>query len=180
MPKTTEQLAASKAGNTAESNGFGAQERPVRPGGLYRHKENGDEIIVKTHPKFGDSQASAAERVGYEFVREAKKEELHDHDLLASGNNPLVGEAAAQTGDDLKGLKARANEQDRLIKDLQDKLAGKTAEETKGSSDGSKKAEAKAEAKDEATAQVEARQSGNAALDDAEKNESKTSDKKGK
>lgn len=173
MPKSLEQLQNSKAGATAESNGFGGAERAVRPGGLYRHKENGDEIIVKTHPKFGDSQASAAERVGYEFVRPAKKEELHDNDLLAAGDNPLVGETAAQTGDDLKGLKARANEQDRLIKELQDKLAGKDAEDTKGAADNDVKAQAKDEAKDAAVEGV-AERTGNSALDD----ETETVDKK--
>lgn len=181
MAKTLEQLQNSKAGATAESNGFGGQEQAVRPGGVYRHKENGDEIIVKTHPKFGDSQASAAERVGYEFVREASKDELHDTDLLASGDNPLVTDL--EKSNSVKGLEARANDQDKLIKDLQDELAGLRASKESGDKDNDVTAESKAEAKLAAVENVVARED-NPALEDAvesvDKSETKSTAKKGK
>lgn len=162
MPKTTAQLAASRAGETAETNGFGAQERPLRPAGVYQLKnkegEVVDTLILKTHPKFGDGQAAAAERVGYEFVRAARKDEVKtiEVDVLALSTEDKNG----NTSDDVKGLKARMNEQDQLIKTLQDQLAGKTAEDTKGSADGDVKAGAKEDAKEEAAARVAARQDG--------------------
>ena len=158
MPKTTEQLAASKAGETQESNGFGSQERPLRPAGLYRLKNDDgevvDEIIVKVHPKFGDSQAAAAERVGYRFVRKANPGEVKEIEVdakyLATENKD-----GSQPGDEtLKGIQARLS---LLEKENADLKAGKTAEENKGSADGAVKAQAKEEAKNEAQTQLENR-----------------------
>lgn len=158
MPKTTEQLAASKAGETQESNGFGSQERPLRPAGLYRLKnddgETVDEIIVKVHPKFGDSQAAAAERVGYRFVRPANPGEVKEIEVdakyLATENKD-----GSQPGDEtLKGIQARLS---LLEKENADLKAGKAAEETKGAADSDVKAQAKDEAKVAAAEQLENR-----------------------
>lgn len=172
MPKTTEQLAASKAGETLETNGFGSQERPLRPSGVYELKnEDGkvvDSIIVKTHPKFGDSQAAAVERVGYRFVREAHKDEVKaiEVDVKQLSTEDKAGNV---TQDDLKGLQARLNA---LEKENADLKAGQRAEGEAGSADGEVKAAAKEEAKEEAERQVEARQDGdpldNAPADDSE------------
>lgn len=157
MPKTTAELLASKAGETAESNGFGSQERPLRPAGLYRLKndagETVDELIVKVHPKFGDSQAAAVERVGYKFVRAAKPDEVKqiEVDALQLATEDKRGE----TSDDLKGIKARLT---LLEKENADLKAGQTAEQTAGTADGGVKAQAKEDAKTEATARVEVRQ----------------------
>lgn len=174
MPKTTEQLAASKAGETLETNGFGSQERPLRPSGVYELKnEDGkvvDSIIVKTHPKFGDSQAAAVERVGYRFVREAHKDEVKtiEVDVKQLSTEDKAGNV---TQDDLKGLQARLNA---LEKENADLKAGQRAEGEAGSVDGEVKAAAKEEAKEEAERQVESRQDGdqgpldNASADDSE------------
>lgn len=159
MPKTVEQLAASKAGETAESNGFGSQERPLRPAGLYQLKNDAgevvDELIVKVHPKFGDSQAAAVERVGYKFVRAAKPGEIKEIEVDAkhlATENQLGGITADET---LKGVLARLSAVEKENADLR---AGKAAEETKGTADGDTKANAKEEAKTEAVARTEARQ----------------------
>lgn len=158
MPKTTEQLQGSKAGETLETNGFGSQERPLRPSGVYELKnEDGevvDTIIVKTHPKFGDSQASAVERVGYRFVREAKKDEVKTIEVDAK-QLATEDKAGNVSQDDLKGLQARLNA---LEKENDDLKAGKKAEDTKGSADSDVKTEAKDEARAEAERQIEDRQ----------------------
>ena len=171
MPKSTAELAASKAGETAETNGFGSQERPLRPAGLYQLKNKAGEvvstIIVKNHPKFGDGQAAAAQRVGYEFVREARKDEIKEIEVDAK-HLATEDKAGAVTQDDLKGALARINA---LEKENADLKAGKTAEETKGAADNDVKADAKQKAKDEAEKQLENRGQGNPALDDAEGNE---------
>ena len=159
MPKSTAELLASKAGETAETNGFGSQERPLRPSGVYELKNDDgevvDRLIVKTHPKFGDSQAAAVERVGYRFVREAKPEEVKtievDAKQLATEDN------RGETSDDLKGIKARLT---LLEKENADLKAAASAEETKGAADGGTKADAKEAASKEAEARVQAREEG--------------------
>lgn len=172
MPKTTAELAASKAGETAETNGFGSQERPLRPAGVYQLKNKAGEvvstIIVKNHPKFGDGQAAAAQRVGYEFVREARKDEVKEIEVDAkylSTENKAGGQDSDET---MKGIQARLTA---LEKENADLKAGKAAEETKGAADNDVKADAKQKAKDEAESQLENRGQGNPALEDAEGNE---------
>jgi len=158
MPKTTQELANSRAGETAESNGFGSQERPLRPAGVYQLKNDAgevvDEIIVKVHPKFGDSQAAAAERVGYRFVRDAKPGEVKEIEVDAkylATENQLGGITADEN---MKGVMARLSA---LEKENADLRAGKTAEENKGAADGDVKAESKDNAKVAAAQQLENR-----------------------
>ena len=171
MPKTTEQLAASKAGETLETNGFGSQERPLRPSGVYELKnEDGkvvDSIIVKTHPKFGDSQAAAVERVGYRYVREAHKDEVKaiEVDVKQLSTEDKAGNV---TQDDLKGLQARLNA---LEKENADLKAGQRAEDEKGSADGDVKAGAKEDASEEAEARVQARQEGLTGVEETQRTE---------
>lgn len=170
MPKTTAQLAASKAGETAESNGFGGQERPLRPAGLYRLKDDDgnvvDEQIVKSHPKFGDSQAAAFERVGYKFVRAAKPGEVKEIEVDAAYLATENKQGGQDSSESLKGIQARLSA---LEKENADLKAGKAAEETKGTADGSVKAESKENAKEEAQTQLENRgQAPAGALEDAD------------
>ena len=166
MPKSTQELANSRAGETAESNGFGAQERPLRPAGLYQLKNKAGEVvstvIVKNHPKFGDGQAAAAERVGYEFVRAARKDEIKEIEV-DSKQLATEDKAGNVTQDDLKGALARINA---LEKENSDLKAGKTAEDNSGSADGAVKAQAKQDAKEEAQTQLENRGQVNPTLDD--------------
>ena len=177
MPKTTDQLAASKAGETLETNGFGSQERPLRPSGVYELKnEDGkvvDTIIVKTHPKFGDSQAAAVERVGYRYVREARKDEVKtiEVDVKQLSTEDKAGNV---TQDDLKGLQARLNA---LEKENADLKAGHRAEDEKGSADGDVKADAKEEAREEAERQVAAREDGDGPVTEPDEGESDEEEK---
>lgn len=114
MPKTTAELAASKPGETAETNGFGSQERPLRPAGLYQLKNKAGEVvstvIVKSHAKFGDGQAAAAERVGYEYVRPARPDEIKEIEIEV---NP-----ATPSSDEQKGILARLNALEKENADL--------------------------------------------------------------
>lgn len=158
MPKTTAQLAASKAGETAESNGFGGQERPLRPAGLYRLKDDDgnivDEQIVKSHPKFGDSQAAAFERVGYKFVRAAKPGEVKEIEVDAAYLATENKQGGQDSSESLKGIQARLSA---LEKENADLKAGKAAEDTSGAADSDVKAESKENAKEEAQTQLENR-----------------------
>lgn len=158
MPKTTAQLAASKAGQTAESNGFGGQERPLRPAGLYRLKDDEgnvvDEQIVKSHPKFGDSQAAAFERVGYKFVRAAKPGEVKEIEVDAAYLATENKQGGQDNSESMKGIQARLSA---LEKENADLKAGKTAETTKGAADDAVKTESKETAKEEAQTQLENR-----------------------
>lgn len=170
MPKTTAELLASKAGETAESNGFGSQERPLRPAGLYRLKndagETVDELIVKVHPKFGDSQAAAVERVGYKFVRAAKPGEVKEIEVDAAYLATENKQGSQDSSESLKGIQARLSA---LEKENADLKAGKAAEDTKGAADSDVKAESKETAKQEAQTQLENRgQAG--PLEDADEN----------
>lgn len=172
MPKTTEQLAASRAGETAETNGFGGQEKPLRPAGVYQLKNKAGEVvdtqILKTHPKFGDGQASAFERVGYEYVRPAKPGEVKEIEVDAK-QLATEDKAGNVTQDDLKGALARINA---LEKENADLKSGQTAEEKKGASDNDVTAESKEDAKEEAQTQLENRGQADGPLDDVEDDES--------
>lgn len=176
MPKTTAQLAASKAGETAESNGFGGQERPLRPAGLYRLKDDDgnvvDEQIVKSHPKFGDSQAAAFERVGYKFVRAAKPGEVKEIEVDAAYLATENKQGGQDSSESMKGIQARLSA---LEKENADLKAGKAAEDTSGAADSDVKAKSKEAAKDEAQTQLENRgQAG--PLDNADESDEDESD----
>lgn len=120
MPKSTEQLAASKGGSTAETNGMGSAERGFRPDGVYQLKdEDGkvvSQIIVKNHPLFGDAQAAAVERVGFKFLREATADDIKTF---------KVGPSKQETdkADDIKGILARLDAAEKRNEELEAKLA---------------------------------------------------------
>ncbi len=57
-----------------ETNGNG---RPVLKGGVYKHPESGQELIAVQTAKFGNPQADAYVRMGYQYAREATQEELY-------------------------------------------------------------------------------------------------------
>lgn len=154
MAKTTEQLQNSKAGNTAEQNGFGAAEKPWRKAGVYKHKESGDEIIVKVHPKFGDAQAAAVERVGYVYDREVKEGEVKDLEVLLTASAEGSKPSNDSSDETLKGIQARLTALESENKTLRDEKAALQAEAEK---DGVKDADT-AGTKAEATAQVLSRQ----------------------
>lgn len=100
MPKSVEQLAASTGGSTAETNGMGGQEKPFNQAGVYEHPKSGERIIAKAHPLFGNAQADAMVRLGFEWVREATPDELKEQVFLP---RPADNGSA----DDIKGVLAR-------------------------------------------------------------------------
>lgn len=122
----SQDVANKRAGSSSETNGFGQNEQPQRPGGLYRLKnsdgETVDEQIVKSHPLFGDGQAAAFERVGYVFVREAKPGEVKEMEITP--NAGLSGDAK----EDLKGLQARVSKVEDETKAKDDEIASLRAQ----------------------------------------------------
>lgn len=70
MAYDVEKLKSSKAGQTAETS-----DKEVAGAGLYRHP-NGTELITIEDPLFGNAQAEAAMRVGFEYVRPALEGEV--------------------------------------------------------------------------------------------------------
>lgn len=60
-----------KPGQTKEQSDKGELDA-----GLYRHPATGEELITIADPLFGNPQADAAIRVGFEYVRPAKPEEI--------------------------------------------------------------------------------------------------------
>lgn len=107
MAKSIEQLQNSKAGSTAESNGFGGQEKPLRASGVYQLKDDDnnviEEVILKVHPTFGDSQVAAAERIGFRYARPVKSGDIKEIELDARDSSTSSGVSQG----DLKGLQAR-------------------------------------------------------------------------
>jgi hypothetical protein len=59
------------ASKVQEQGGVGAVVTAV-----YRHPESGQEAIVQYDPLFGNTQANAFERLGFEYVREATPEDI--------------------------------------------------------------------------------------------------------
>lgn len=122
----SQDVANKRAGSSSETNGFGQNEQPQRPGGLYRLKNKDgevvDEQIIKTHPLFGDGQAAAFERVGYEYVREAKPGEVKE--LEITPNPGLSGDAK----EDLKGLQARMSKYEDETKAKDDEISSLRAQ----------------------------------------------------
>jgi hypothetical protein len=160
MPKTTQELAASKAGSTAESNGFGAAEKPYLPGGVYelRDPDDGNRLvdtqILKSHPLFGDSQAAAFIRVGYKYVRDADPSELHTLEIQQG----QVGNTSSN--EEIKGIMARLSAVEDENKALRAEKQARDAEDRSGSHLGEVQAQSQADAKAEATARVQARTEG--------------------
>jgi hypothetical protein len=160
MTKTIEQLANSKAGSTAESNGFGGAEKPYLPGGVYelRDPDNGNRVvdtqILKSHPLFGDSQAAAFIRVGYKYVRDADPSELKTLEIQQ-------GQVTnSSSNEEIKGIMARLSAVEDENKSLRAEKQARDAEDRSGVQLGDVQAQSQADAKAEATARVQARTEG--------------------
>lgn len=160
MPKTTEQLANSKAGSTAESNGFGGSEKPFLPGGVYelRDPDNGNRVvdtqILKSHPLFGDSQAAAFIRVGYKYVRDAEPGEMKELEIQQG----QVGNTSSS--EEIKGIMARLNAVEEENKTLRAEKQANAAEANSGSHLGEVQKQSQADAVAEGTARTQARLEG--------------------
>ncbi len=98
---TGDELKRSRPGQTQEkSNGVTGN------AGLYRHPGSGETAIVQWDPLLGNTQAEAFLKVGFEFVREAKPEEVKNlltASLQADADKSLI----KSNEDDVKGILAR-------------------------------------------------------------------------
>lgn len=159
MPKSTAELAASKAGSTAESNGFGANEQPLRPAGVYelRHPETRELVdtqILKTHPLFGDGQAAAFERVGYKYVRPAEPGEIKTLEIQQGTVNNT------SSSEEIKGILARLSAAEDENKKLREQLDSNSAQANRGATLGDVQAQSQADAAAEGQARTQARAEG--------------------
>lgn len=142
-------LKKKKPGQTQEEVETGLTGGP----GLYRHP-NGQEVHVLYDPLYGNAQAEAAIRVGFEFVRESDPSEIK---TIVTGTDAEKGAATVDavlggtTSEDIKGLQARLTavekDKDAEIESLKAQLAAKN---------GTEQSDTEAEAK----AQTEARNDG--------------------
>lgn len=92
-----------------ERNGDPVAPQPQLPSGLYRHKDSGQEAIIQTDPLYGDAQAAAFTRVGFEFVRKVEPDEIK---TIASASDSHAASPDRETDAQVsynKGLEARLN-----------------------------------------------------------------------
>jgi hypothetical protein len=124
----------------------------VAGAGLYRHPDSGQEAIVLDDPLWGNTQAQAFTRMGYEFVREAKEGEIKTLPELQRENRDA-------TSSDVKGLMARVDALEGVKgenEDLKKELAALRAEKESREKADAEKAEADAKQADEDKKHVEA------------------------
>lgn len=92
--------------------------QPMREGGVYRHKETGAEVIAIATERFGNPQADAYVRLGYEYV--GPVESKVDKEAVASIPDPHAAPLASPAGTktvaeleaELEAAKARLAELD--------------------------------------------------------------------
>lgn len=70
------------------TNGEAAQ-----PTGVYRHKETGEELVCVATEKFGNPQADAALRLGFEYAGPVKGKEKEAVDAMPDPHAPQVATA---------------------------------------------------------------------------------------
>jgi glucan-binding YG repeat protein len=98
---------AEVSGNTGQVAG-GAKKLS---GGVYRHPQTGQEIIALDDPITGDAQARGYVRVGFEFVRDVKDNEVKSVGLTSPSEDfaKHPQRKLDDQSDVLKGLAARMN-----------------------------------------------------------------------
>lgn len=77
--------------SATETQGDG---RPTNRPGVYRDPQNGAEVIVRHHPKFGSAQADAAVRLGFVYVG-TEEEVAAEAQKAAQKSSPEEAEAPA-------------------------------------------------------------------------------------
>lgn len=71
--------------------------KTVQPAGVYRHKETGQELVVQRTEKFGNPQADAIMRMGFEYVGPAALKDPSEDDkkgTLYAAPDPTISPAA--------------------------------------------------------------------------------------
>lgn len=94
------------------------QENAPLPSGVYRHKETGEELVTVATSKFGNPQASAALRLGFEYVGPAKGEDKKALDAIVDPNAaPLASPSGMPSVEDLRAQLAEAEAREAAAKD---------------------------------------------------------------
>jgi len=94
---------------TNEKQGDG---RATNPGGLYRHKETGEELVAIETSKFGNPQADAYVRLGFERVGPVPKETPAQVDPHAApAATPMGVKTVAELRSELAEAEKREAEQ---------------------------------------------------------------------
>lgn len=132
----------------------------VAPAGLYRHP-NGAEQIVTEDPLYGNAQAQAFLRLGFEFVRPAEPGEIKSLPELHMEANRAEAES-------LKGLAARVGQLEGVADENTKLKAQIAAMEAEKAERDAKDAEDAAKAKEDQKA-IEAAGKGNTALEESAK-----------
>lgn len=76
-------------------------------GGVYRHPENGQEIIALDDPITGDAQARGYVRAGFEWVRDVKDGDIKIVGLTSEDFASQPERKTEADSEELKGLRAR-------------------------------------------------------------------------
>lgn len=99
-------VARNRPGSTQETNAPGALPEPPRPKQVWRHPASGEEVILQWDPLYGSVQHAAFARVGFEYVRDAKPEEVTtlEQASIDAENSKLKDNASRE---DVKNVVAR-------------------------------------------------------------------------
>lgn len=71
-------------------------DQPTFPSGVYRHRETGQELVAQETEKFGNPQAAAYVRMGFEYVGPLAKSAVADTTQGEPGKLTLAADPFAQ------------------------------------------------------------------------------------
>lgn len=71
-------------------------DQPTFPSGVYRHRETGQELVAQETEKFGNPQAAAFVRMGFEYVGPLSKSAIATEDKRKPGKITLAADPFAQ------------------------------------------------------------------------------------
>lgn len=116
---------------TSEQDG---DSRAALPGGVWRHRETGQELVSQPTAKFGNPQAAAYQRMGFEYVGPAdtkKVEVAPDPTAPAQFNVDSTSKSVAELEQDLAAAKEREAAAKKVLASSNDTLAEKSQTEAK-------------------------------------------------
>jgi hypothetical protein len=136
---------AEVAGNTGQVGGNPG----LRPAGLYRHPQSGEEAVTFSDPLYGDAQSRAFERVGFEYIGPAPEGYVKTLGVPSASHEKQPERAQEAQAEELKGLRARLNQ-------LEAAEATRKSQETSGQEvPGTEPVEGSEQTKEAATERVE-------------------------
>lgn len=99
-------VARNRPGATQETNAPGAPPEKARPNEVWRHPGSGQTAILQWDPLYGSAQHAAFQRVGFEYLRDAKPEEVTSLEAasISAENSKLRNNASVE---DVKNVLAR-------------------------------------------------------------------------